>query len=125
MATLIDQAFFARLNALNEKFAAGVPDTLARLRQLRVQFDPAAPDPATVSELHQMLHTIAGSAATFGFRVFGQQARSLEQRMRVLMAFEAIAAHDWRHWLDGLDVYIAWAEADPRAEDYAGDADAD
>jgi len=118
MATLIDQDFFARLSALNDKFAASVPDTLARLKAQRAAFDPAAPDPAVLREVHQILHTIAGSAATFGFRVFGVQARALEQRLRVLMAFESIAERDWRHWLDTLDTYIAWAEHDPRAADY-------
>lgn len=121
MATLIDQDFFARLNALNDKFAASVPDTLARLKAQRNGFDPAAPDPLVLQEVHQILHTIAGSAATFGFRVFGAQARALEQRLRVLMAFEAIAERDWRRWLDALDDYIAWAETDPRAADYVGE----
>lgn len=116
MATLIDEAFFARLNALNDKFAAGIPATLARLRLQRLAIDPASPDEAAIKELHQVLHTIAGSAATFGFRAFGHQARSLEQRLRVLMAFETIAAGDWTRWLEGLDAYIAWAEIDPRAE---------
>ena len=118
MATLIDQEFFARLNALNQKFAASVPDTLARLRKQREAIDPAAPAEAAIKELHQQLHTIAGSAATFGFRVFGAQARELEQRMRVLMAFESVAAADWSRWLAALDGYIAWAERDPKAETF-------
>jgi chemotaxis protein histidine kinase CheA len=121
MATMIDQAFFDRLNALNDKFAASVPETLGRLRQLRLAFHAGAPDPAIIKELQQMLHTIAGSAATFGFRVFGQQARNLEQRLRVLMAFDTIAADDWTRWLEALDAYIVWAEADPRANDYLDD----
>ncbi len=122
MAKLIDQDFFARLNALNDKFAASVPATLERLRQQRVAFDPSAPDPDTIRELHQILHTIAGSAATFGLRVFGQQARNLEQRLRVLMAFETIAAGDWMRWLAALDVYLAWSALDPKAEHYADEA---
>jgi HPt (histidine-containing phosphotransfer) domain-containing protein len=117
---MIDQDFFARLNALNDKFAASVPDTLARLRQHQLAFDPATPDPAIVKELRQTLHTIAGSAATFGFRVFGQEARNLEQRLRVLTAFDTIAAEDWMRWLVSLDEYIAWGEIDPRAEQYPG-----
>ncbi|MES2319041.1 MAG: Hpt domain-containing protein [Pseudomonadota bacterium] len=120
MATLIDQEFFARLNALNDKFAASVPATLARLRLQRQAINPAAPDPAAIKEVHQVLHTIAGSAATFGFRAFGHQARSLEQRLRVLMAFETIAAGDWTRWLEALDEYIAWAEIDPKAEVFVG-----
>ncbi|ATQ77363.1 hypothetical protein CR152_24805 [Massilia violaceinigra] len=120
MATLIDQEFFARLHALNEKFAASVPATLARLEELRARFDPAAADAALVKELHQSLHTIAGSAATFGFRAFGAQARQLEQRLRVLMAFELIAPKDWNDWLHALDEYIAWARLDPKASVYPG-----
>jgi HPt (histidine-containing phosphotransfer) domain-containing protein len=120
MATLVDQEFFARLNALNDKFAASVPDTLARLRGHRQAFDPEQPDPDVIKELRQMLHTIAGSAATFGFRVFGQEARNLEQRLRVLTAFDTIAADDWRRWLEALDEYLAWSETDPRAEQYPG-----
>ena len=123
MATLIDQDFFARLHALNDKFAASIPTTLERLRVARTSFVPEAPDPELISELHQILHTIAGSAATFGFRVFGVQARQLEQRLRVLMAFDVIAARDWNNWLCALDEYIAWAELNPKAPDYVGEKD--
>jgi HPt (histidine-containing phosphotransfer) domain-containing protein len=121
MATLIDQDFFARLRALNDKFAAGVPDTVTRLALLRARFAAQAPDAAIVSELHQILHTVAGSAATFGFRTMGQQARALEQRLRVLMAFEVVGASDWEHWLDGLDTYLAWAATDPMSGAYPDD----
>jgi HPt (histidine-containing phosphotransfer) domain-containing protein len=121
MATLIDQDFFARLRLLNDKFAAGVPDTLARLRALRAALNPQAPDPQMVADLHQVLHTVAGSAATFGFRNMGQHARALEQRLRVLMAFEVVAARDWENWLCGLDGYMAWAALDPKSDAYPGE----
>lgn len=118
MATLIDQDFFTRLRLLNDKFASGVPATLAQLGTLRAAFDPQVPDARTIAELHQILHTIAGSAATFGFRTMGQEARALEQRLRVLMAFDVIAARDWQNWLDSLDEYRTWAAIDPRADNY-------
>ena len=116
MATPIDQEFFARLRTLNDKFAAGVPDTLARLHALGASFDPAAPQPELVAELREVLHTIAGSAATFGYRAFGQQARVLEQNMRVLMTFETVPAADWRHWLETLERFVARATVNPKAE---------
>ena len=124
MATPIDQDFFARLRALNDKFAAGIPETLARMRHQRRACDPVAPDEASIVALQETLHTIAGSAATFGFRVFGLKARSLEQRLRVLMAYGAVPAGDWNRWLAALDEYIDWAEVDPRAEEIAGSSDA-
>ncbi len=120
MATPIDQDFFARLNALNEKFAAGIPATMRRLQDMRARFDADAPDQELVKEMHQVLHTIAGSAATFGFRILGQEARHLEQRLRVLMAYPVIAARDWRDWMAGLDEYIAWALLNPKAASYPG-----
>jgi HPt (histidine-containing phosphotransfer) domain-containing protein len=118
MATPVDEDFFARLRLLSDQFAADVPATLARLAALRAAFDPHAPDAALVAELQQMLHTIAGSAATFGFRSMGYQARVLEQRLRVLMAFDLIAARDWGNWLASLGNYTAWAAADPKSDDY-------
>ncbi len=120
MATLIDQEFFARLNALNDKFAASIPATLGQLDDARRRFVPAAPDPALARDMHQTLHTIAGSAATFGFRVLGQEARQLEQRLRVLMAFEVVAASDWSDWLGALDEYVAWGLRNPKAASYPG-----
>ena len=124
MATLIDQDFFARLHALNDKFAASIPATLERLELARQRFAPEAPQPELVKEMHQILHTIAGSAATFGFRVFGVQARQLEQRLRVLMAFDVIAPKDWNDWLAALDEYIGWSRIDPKAADYVGEGSA-
>ena len=118
MATPIDQDFFARLNALNEKFATGIPATMRRLQDARARFDPDAADQELVKDMHQVLHTIAGSAATFGFRILGQEARHLEQRLRVLMAYPVIAARDWLDWMAALDDYIAWALRDPTAGSY-------
>ena len=120
MANPIDEDFFARLRALNDKFAAGIPDTLARMREQRRAFDPAAPDAAAIRALQETLHTIAGSAATFGFRTFGLKARALEQRLRVLMTFGAVPAGDWNSWLAALDAYIDWAEIDPKASEGTG-----
>ena len=117
---MIDQAFYPRLQALNEKFAARVPGTLVRLRELRAAFNADAPDAATATELRQSLHTIAGSAATFGFPVFGQQARNLEQRMRVLMAFDVVGPGEWHSWLAAFDDYIRWAEVDAKSAHYLG-----
>ena len=68
MATLIDPDFRARLRALNEKFAASVPATLASdLRRLARRCDADGPRLEPLTELHQALHAVAGSAATFGF----------------------------------------------------------
>jgi len=114
-----DQQFFARLAELNDKFAARLPSTFGRLAQLSQELAPAGAsgfDPAgPAGELQAMLHTLAGSAATFGFRGLGHHARLLEQRLRVLRAFDAVAASEWQTWRAELDDYIAAALRDPKA----------
>jgi chemotaxis protein histidine kinase CheA len=115
MSDTADAEFFSRLSELNDKFAAGLPHTLARLSAARAAFEPARPDPALVDEMHAILHTLAGSAATFGFRVLGTQARLLEQRLRVFTTFDVVAPQDWDVWLAELDVFVAWGRHDPKA----------
>ncbi|MFZ3285378.1 MAG: Hpt domain-containing protein [Telluria sp.] len=121
MASPVDQEFFAKLRALNDKFGASLPATLGRLREARLACDPAAPDQVRLAEMHEVLHTLAGSAATFGFRALGQQARALEQRLRALLAGGAAPAAAWSEWLAGVDQYLAWAERDPKAAYYDGE----
>jgi len=115
MSDAVDAEFFSRLAALNDKFAASLPRTLGRLSEARAAFDPVGPDMALVDEMHAILHTLAGSAATFGFRMLGTQARLLEQRLRVFTTFDAVAPADWEAWLAELDVFVAWGRDDPKS----------
>lgn len=115
MSSGVDAEFFERLAELNDKFAASLPQTMGKLSAARADFDVAQPAPASVDALHAILHTLAGSAATFGFRVLGQHARILEQRLRVLTTFDAIAPEAWQAWLEELDVFTAWGLHDPKS----------
>jgi HPt (histidine-containing phosphotransfer) domain-containing protein len=115
MNTNADAEFFARLAQLNDKFAASLPQTLGRLSAVRNEFDTQRPQLALIEQMHAVLHTLAGSSATFGFRVLGQQARTLEQRLRVLMTFDGVAPQEWEAWLVELDVFVAWGSNDPKA----------
>jgi HPt (histidine-containing phosphotransfer) domain-containing protein len=109
-----DQQFFSRLASANAGFASRLPATLDRLAALGAQLDPLAPASAA-AELQAMLHTMAGSAVTFGYRGLGQHARALEQRLRVLTTFEVVAASDWAAWLGELGQFVEAARRDPRA----------
>ena len=115
MNTNADAEFFARLAELNDKFAASLPRTLGRLSAARNEFDTQRPQLALIEQMHAVLHTLAGSSATFGFRILGQQARMLEQRLRVLMTFDGVAPQEWEAWLAELDVFVAWGSNDPKA----------
>jgi HPt (histidine-containing phosphotransfer) domain-containing protein len=109
-----DAEFFERLAELNDKFAAALPQTLGRLSAARNAFDTAQPQTELIQELHAVLHTLAGSSATFGFRALGHHARNIEQRLRVLMTFDAVAPEEWGAWLMELDAFVAWALRDPK-----------
>jgi hypothetical protein len=117
MATLIDTEFFARLNALNDKFAASVPATLARLRASATPSSPA-PDAALIKELHQILHTIAGSAATFGFRILGQQAREPRTAAAGADGLRPYCRADWDQLAGPWTIYRLGRPIDPKADNY-------
>jgi HPt (histidine-containing phosphotransfer) domain-containing protein len=110
----VDAEFFERLAELNDRFAAALPQTLGRLSAARNAFDLERPQRELIEELHAVLHTLAGSSATFGFRALGHHARNIEQRLRVLMTFDALAPEEWGAWLAELDVFVAWALHDPK-----------
>ena len=111
-----DQQFFSRLASASAGFASRLPATLERIGALGAALQPAdaATTAATAAELQAMLHTMAGSAVTFGYRGLGQHARLLEQRLRVLTAFESVAASDWAAWADELLQFVEAARRDPR-----------
>ncbi|MFN3790410.1 Hpt domain-containing protein [Massilia sp.] len=108
-----DQQFFSRLASANAGFASRLPAILERIAALGAELDPLQPA-ATAGELQAMLHTMAGSAVTFGYRGLGQHARLLEQRLRVLTAFETVAPSDWAAWVGELLQFVEAARRDPR-----------
>jgi HPt (histidine-containing phosphotransfer) domain-containing protein len=110
----VDADFFVRLTQANAEFRAGLPDTLRRLGEAGTGFDPGAPSAALAAELQSLLHALAGAAVTFGFRELGQGGRALEQRLRVLTAFEHVGADDWRAWLASLDDFVRSGLAAPQ-----------
>jgi chemotaxis protein histidine kinase CheA len=114
MTHAADQQFFSRLASANAGFSDRLPATLERLAVLGAELDPLAPT-ETANELVAMLHTMAGSAFTLGYRGLGHLARALAPRLRVLMTFDAVAARDWSAWLGELGQFVEAGRRDPRA----------
>ena len=116
MATPVDPDFRARLAALNEKFAATVPVTMekiaAALAACKAEVEAGAP-PA-VRQLHELLHGVAGSAATFGFATLGREARRIEHMLRDVMD----TGSGWEAVVPEVEKYLRWAACDPHATDY-------
>nr|WP_315261432.1 Hpt domain-containing protein [uncultured Duganella sp.] len=116
MATPVDPDFRARLAALNEKFAATVPATLVKLRAAldACQAGGQQPPQDALHQLHEVLHGVAGSAGTFGFAVFGQEARRVEQMVRAVLATDS----GWPPVVPEVEKLLAWAARDAKATHY-------
>ncbi|TWI69325.1 Hpt domain-containing protein [Pseudoduganella lurida] len=113
MALPADPDFRAQLRALGDKFAATVPERMATIADALAAAG-TAPDQAALERLHHALHTVAGSAGSFGFTVLGNQARRLEQAVRALLGGEGT----WSALVPQVETYLAWAASDPRADEY-------
>ena len=114
MATLVDQDFRARLQALADKFAAGVPATTQSISAILSHCGNEIPAPDALEKLHALLHGVAGSAGTFGLATLGREARVLEQEVRLLQEKRA----DWPALAARIAAFVDWAERDPKSSTY-------
>ncbi|APA68170.1 MULTISPECIES: Hpt domain-containing protein [unclassified Janthinobacterium] len=115
MATLIDPDFRARLRALNDKYAAGVPALMQTIAQAQARCDGEGPRLEPLTELHRALHAVAGSAATFGFAALGQECRRIEQLVRVLLNEPGPVLTEWPVLSAQVGALLRWAERDAAA----------
>ncbi|MDC8756650.1 Hpt domain-containing protein [Janthinobacterium fluminis] len=113
MATPIDPDFRARLNALNDKYAANVPGLMAAIAEALARCEAQGRAPPALAALHKTLHAVAGSAGTFGFAALGLECRRLEQLLRRIM--DGAAADGWPALAGGVARLLAWAASDPKA----------
>ena len=56
-----------RLNELTERFAGRLPDRITAMSRLLMHVDGETVEPAPAAELERLLHSLAGTAGTFGF----------------------------------------------------------
>lgn len=74
----------ARLKVLFDAYAAQLPETLAKIDQLWKQLPHDGWDEERFSTLHRMIHSLSGSAKSFGFAMLGDVARNLEKYLQQL-----------------------------------------
>ncbi|MBU1191494.1 MAG: diguanylate cyclase [Gammaproteobacteria bacterium] len=80
-----------QLQALRGSFAAQLPERIADIEQGWKVLLSATPPEADLYELYRKLHSLAGSAGTFGMPELGQQARRVELRLKAKLD----APQDW------------------------------
>lgn len=114
MATPVDPAFQDRLQALRDKYAASVPERMAAIRNA-LALCQGSLNPSHIDQLHHALHSVAGSAGSFGFHALGNEARRIEQLVRGVME----AGAPWDGIETAVQALLHWADNDFRAEKFA------
>ena len=101
------QARLAKLQKLRKAYTAGLAERLAGIAQCWALVRQSPEDSSNVRELHRQVHSMAGSAGTFGYRRLGQAARNLEKIISEadeLALTEIAQADDIQSRLDGLQL---------------------
>src|SRR4051812_40257547 len=89
------QTFQEKLRTLQQAWRAQLPQRLeeARMRMQHCREHPG--DSHALEELHRLLHTLAGSAGTFGEDGLGRQAKEAELAIEELMARPGLVPDDF------------------------------
>ena len=83
-----DQELNDALQALAQLYIAKLPAKLEEMRLTSQRFETDPANRENFASLHRQLHTMAGSAGTFGFPEMGDLARQLEIRLKGFIAGE-------------------------------------
>ena len=97
-----DQVFADRLQQLRLDFISALPARLdamyAALEQHRIKPE----DPAQLRLLHRMLHSLSGTAGTFGSTRLGEEARLVEHAVSMVLAVQDYRTADLSAISDGV-----------------------
>lgn len=76
-----------KVDLMGKVFLGRLPVRFEKMNEAFAQCRAGTADPqAGLTELHRLLHSLAGAAGTFGFAGLGQQAREIELRVAQLLA---------------------------------------
>lgn len=100
------EAIQARVDLMARLFLARLPVRYEKMNEALAlcRLDPAADEAWT--ELHRLLHSLAGAAGSFGCEELGVRAKQVEQRVQLALAGRARGAAD----LDEIGLALAWLQ---------------
>ena len=88
-----------QVDLMGKVFVGRLPVRFEKMRDALDQCRAGAADPAAgLTELHRLLHSLAGAAGTFGFDALGLRAKAIEHDVKRLLASGAHSDAD----IDGL-----------------------
>ena len=105
-----DEDLNEAIRALGQLFLAKLPAKFLEIETAIQRFQIAPADRENFSLLHRSLHTMAGSAGTFGFPEMGEQARILEMQLKNYVAGEVWSQSALDAFCDQVRNYLAVAE---------------
>lgn len=103
------------LLALEIKFTEKLPSKLLEIEQALIPFVADPKDMQSLVLLHRLLHTMAGSAGTFGFDELGAQARALESRLKALLAGARWSTDELEQFSKDTYAYLSTAQHSARS----------
>lgn len=82
----------AQLQAIRQSYCASLPEKLARIELLWRQLQQDQTNKIFYEEFYRLLHSIAGSAETFGLPELTRAARTIVQQLRQTKGIGAVTA---------------------------------
>jgi diguanylate cyclase (GGDEF)-like protein len=104
-----------KLRALEAVFSERLPERLTEIdAALALCVQHAFRQEQGVATLHRLLHTLAGSAGTFGFVELGTRARECEHALDTVIADDAPNEHAAMHFAEDVREFLQWARQSPK-----------
>lgn len=112
-----DNELEAAIRALGQVFISKLPGKLAEIEEAKDAFQREPENKEHEVLLHRLLHTMAGSAGTFGFPDMGTKARALESQLKSFMSGETWDPSRLQEFCQHIERYIQESRvAEPEAE---------
>jgi diguanylate cyclase (GGDEF)-like protein len=102
------------LRALNIMFAQKLPSKLLEIEEALNQFSDHPANADALALLHRLLHTMSGSAGTFGFDELGAHSRKLEVRIKTLMNGAVWTEAELQQFISDVKAYLVAAPVSER-----------
>ena len=100
------------ISALGVVFVGRIPATLAGMESELDAIIHNANDHAAWKNLHRQLHSIAGSAGTFGHDELGDRARTLEHRINDMLKTDTVSSETTRsEFMHDQRDFMLWVDA--------------
>jgi len=99
------------IRALGDVFIGRIPGTLLEMGVLLQAIEQNAQDQSAWKTLHRQLHSLAGSAGTFGYTELGDRARELENRINDMVKANDLSSDPGRSTLiRDQHAFMVWIE---------------